>query len=166
MKIRYARESLIGDSLSDQARQLNSAGCQLIYKRKYQDEYIDASILNYAMTFLSSGDTLVVVSLDRLGCHLKALTDLMHLLQKNNVYFQSLKEDIDTSTSKGELFFQVVESCVELERNVMIDRTRQGLKVARNKGRFGGRPELHSDDKKEKGIGLSQSSEACYSYCE
>ena len=60
-----------------------------------------------------------------------------------------MDDGIDTSTSVGNFFFQVIGAFSELERNLIVERTQKGLKAARSRGRLGGRPQLHKDDKKE-----------------
>ena len=52
----------------------------------------------------------------------------------------SLKESIDTSISTGKLLFTLMSAIAQFERDVIADRTREGLKSARSRGRTGGRP--------------------------
>ncbi len=91
----------------------------------------------------------MVTKLDRLGRSLKKLLELIEGLKKRGVHFQSIDDGIDTSTSVGNFFFQVIGAFSELERNLIVERTQKGLKAARSRGRLGGRPEMHKEDKKE-----------------
>lgn len=92
------------------------------------------------MEMLRSGDTLVVWRLDRLGRDLPHLLKLMENLHERAIVFRSLTESIDTSTPMGKLYFQMTGALAEFERNLIVERTRAGLKAARARGRKGGRP--------------------------
>ena len=75
---------------------------------------------------LRQGDTLVVWKLDRLGRSLKHLVDTVAGLHSRNVAFQSLQEQIDTTTSGGKLIFQVFAALAEFERDLIRERTSAG----------------------------------------
>ena len=64
---------------------------------------------------------------------------------KVKAYIHSLKEAIDTSTSTGKLLFTLMSAIAQFERDVIADRTREGLKSARARGRTGGRPKTNPD---------------------
>ena len=88
---------------------------------------------------LREGDTLVVWKLDRLGRSVKQLLHLVGELQQRGVQFKSLTDAIDTGTPSGRCFFHVMASLAEMERDLIGERTRAGLEVARQLGRKGGR---------------------------
>ena len=92
-----------------------------------------------AQEILRDGDTLVVWKLDRLGRSVKQLVDLVGELHKQGVQFKSLTDSIDTGTPSGRSFFHVMASLAEMERELIVERTRAGLEVARKLGRKGGR---------------------------
>jgi len=60
----------------------------------------------------------------------------------------ALAEDIDTATPAGRLVFHVFASIAEFERDRISERTKEGLKAARRRGRVGGRPPALSSDQK------------------
>ena len=95
------------------------------------------------------GDTLVVWKLDRLGRSVKQLVDLVGELYKQGVQFKSLTDSIDTSTPSGRFFFHVMASLAEMERELIVERTRAGLEVARQLGRKGGRKPKMTESKIE-----------------
>ena len=99
------------------------------------------------MSFLREGDTLVVWKLDRLGRSLKHLIEVVNTLNVLSIYFKSLQESIDTSSSSGKLIFHIFASLAEFEREIIRERTKAGLQAARARGRVGGRPKK-LDDKK------------------
>ncbi|HEY4048690.1 MAG TPA: recombinase family protein [Acidobacteriaceae bacterium] len=63
------------------------------------------------------------------------------------VQFKSLTDSIDTGTPSGRFFFHVMASLSEMERELTIERTREGLEVARKLGRKGGRKRQMTDSK-------------------
>jgi DNA invertase Pin-like site-specific DNA recombinase len=86
-----------------------------------------------------AGDVVVVWKLDRLS---RSLKDLLHILEKIDTAaanFRSLTEAIDTSGPAGRMMMQMLGSFAEFERAMVRERTRAGLKAAREQGRKGGR---------------------------
>ena len=77
----------------------------------------------------------MVWKLDRLGRGVKGLVDLVGDLEKQGVDFRSLTDAIDTSTPAGRFFFHVMASLAQMERELIQERARAGLAVARAKGR-------------------------------
>tara|TARA_A100001015_G_scaffold26392_1_gene29600 strand:+ start:4412 stop:4978 length:567 start_codon:yes stop_codon:yes gene_type:complete len=148
MKIGYARVSTTDQTLDSQVDALRKAGCDEIYEEK-KSGVAERSVLDDAMGYLREGDTFVVTKLDRLGRSVKTLLELIDVLKEKGVHFQSLDDGIDTSTSVGTFFFQVIAAFSELERNLIVERTQKGLKAARARGKVGGRPTVHHKDKKE-----------------
>ena len=92
---------------------------------------------------LASGDTLIVWKLDRLGRSLRDLIDLLDDLRARGVQFQSITEAIDTETPTGRAMWQLIGVLAELERSLITERTRAGVKEAQKRGvRFGRKPAL------------------------
>ena len=91
---------------------------------------------------LRENDTLVVWKLDRLGRSVKSLIELVSDLNSKNIHFKSLTDSIDTSTPSGRFFFHVMASLAQMERELIIERTKAGLESAKKLGRVGGEKEL------------------------
>lgn len=142
MKIGYARVSTPDQSLYMQKQALKQAGCEKIFSDTASGVRSDRIGLDKAMADLRSGDTLVVWKLDRLGRSLQNLIQLIKQLKENKIGFQSLQENIDTTTSGGKLIFHIFSALAEFERDIIRERTNAGLKAARARGRLGGRPYL------------------------
>jgi DNA invertase Pin-like site-specific DNA recombinase len=104
--------------------------------------------LEEALSDLRTGDTLVVWRLDRLCRSLPHLIETVTALAERGIGFQSLTEQIDTTTSGGKLIFHVFGALAEFERNLIRERTQAGLAAARARGRKGGRPKKLADPKK------------------
>ena len=148
MLIGYARVSTDDQTLALQVDALKTAGCQRIYHDKASGSKEDRIGLNEALDHLREGDTLFVWRLDRLGRSLTQLISLVAELDKRGVGFSSLTEQINTTTSGGQLVFHIFGALAEFERSLIRERTLAGLAAARARGRLGGRPQLSSNDPK------------------
>ncbi|HAV8353453.1 TPA: recombinase family protein [Escherichia coli] len=129
-----------------QRNALNCAGCERIFEDKISGTKSDRPGLKKLLRTLSAGDTLVVWKLDRLGRSMRHLVTLIEELRQRGVNFRSLTDSIDTSTPMGRFFFHVMGALAEMERELIVERTRAGLAAARAKGRVGGRrPKLTTE---------------------
>jgi DNA invertase Pin-like site-specific DNA recombinase len=138
MLIGYARVSTQDQNLELQREALTKAGCQKVFEDKVSGTRADRPGLAKTLEMLREGDTLVVWKLDRLGRSVKQLVDLVGELHKQGAQF-GLTDAIDTGTPSGRFFFHVMASLAEMERELIVERTRAGLDVARQLGRKGGR---------------------------
>lgn len=139
MMIGYARVSTQDQNLDLQTEALTRAGCEKIYEDKISGVRVERPGLTRALEMLREGDTLVVWKLDRLGRSVKQLVDMVGELHKQGIQFKSLTDAIDTGTPAGRFFFHVMASLAEMERELIIERTRAGLDAAKQLGRKGGR---------------------------
>jgi len=149
MQIGYARVSTKDQDLSLQYEALNLANCGKIYVDKVSGTKTNREGLKLALEVLREGDSLVVWKLDRLGRSVKDLVTMAGELEKRGVHFRSLTDNIDTSTPSGRFFFHVMASLAQMERELLIERTRAGLEAARKRGRVGGRKRAMTDSKIE-----------------
>ena len=147
MRIGYARVSTEDQNLTLQTDALAKAGCERLFKDHMSGTRADRPGLREAMSHLREGDTLVVWKLDRLGRGVKGLVDLAAELAERKVHFQSLTDQIDTSTPAGRFFFHVMASLAQMERELIVERTRAGLEAARRQGRVGGRKRQMTESK-------------------
>jgi DNA invertase Pin-like site-specific DNA recombinase len=139
MLIGYARVSTIEQTLDLQQDALHQAGCEQVFTDHISGAKSERPGLTQAVEFVRSGDILVVWKLDRLGRSLKQLIEIVTELQKRNVGFRSLTENIDTTSPGGKLIFHIFGSLAEFERDLIRERTLAGLAAARARGRKGGR---------------------------
>ena len=87
-----------------------------------------------------AGDTIVVLSLDRLGRDTRQLLAWVAELERAGIHLQILQLGVDTSTPSGRMVLSVVAAMAELERDLLVARVREGLASAKLRGRVGGRP--------------------------
>ncbi|RAH27070.1 recombinase family protein [Pantoea agglomerans] len=139
MLIGYIRVSTNDQNTDLQRIALQSADCELIFEDRISGKTSDRPGLKKALRCLQPGDTLVVWKLDRLGRSMRHLVMLTEELRERGVNFRSLTDSIDTSTPMGRFFFHVMGALAEMERELIVERTRAGLAAARDKGRVGGR---------------------------
>lgn len=136
----YARVSTAEQCLDRQIDALTKYGIDMIFKEKMSGTKKNRPELDRLMNILQAGDTVVVESLSRLGRSVKNLSELMEYFNENDIRLVSLKETIDTKSSTGRLLFTILSSLAQFERDVLAERTREGLTAARARGRLGGRP--------------------------
>ena len=133
MLIGYARVSTQDQDTAAQILALKSAGCELIFQEKVASGRWERPELHRLLGQLRKGDVLVVWKLDRLSRSLK------EKIQQAEADFQSLTEAIETSSPGGRMMMQIVGAFAEFEREMLRERTRNGLDLARKQGRIGGR---------------------------
>src|SRR5438034_394626 len=139
MLIGYARISTQDQTLNLQKDALEKIGCTKIFTDTASGTKAERNGLEEALAYVRDGDTLVVWRLDRLGRSLKHLIETITQLNNRNIGFQSITEQIDTTTSGGKLIFHVFGALAEFERDIIRERTQAGLAAARARGRRGGR---------------------------
>lgn len=146
MKVGYARVSTEDQRLDLQRAALKRAGCERIFEdRGVSGARISRPGLEKMLLSMRSGETLVVWRLDRLGRSLTGLVQLIEDLGKRGIDFQSLTEEVNTSSSGGRLIFHIMAALAEFERTLISERTKAGMLEARSQGRHLGRPPSLSD---------------------
>ncbi|HXJ61939.1 MAG TPA: recombinase family protein [Verrucomicrobiae bacterium] len=101
---------------------------------------------------IRAGDLLVVHSIDRLGRDLIELVRTVRDLHERGANLKVLTMDIDTRTATGRLLFNFIAALAEWERDLIVERTRHGLAVARSMGRLGGRRQQITDEQVKQAI--------------
>lgn len=146
MNIGYVRTSTNEQNTDLQLDALKNASCKKIFEEKASGAQRDRPQLKQALDYAREGDTIIVWKLDRLARSLKQLIETVEDLENRNIGFQSLTENIDTTTNGGKLIFHIFASLAEFERGIIRERTRAGLDTARARGRVGGRPPALDED--------------------
>jgi len=82
-------------------------------------------------------DAIMVTKLDRLGRSLKHLLSLFDEFNKKGVSFIAVTQNIDTSTSAGKLQMHIMGAFAEFERNIISERTKEGLRKSIGVGKRG-----------------------------
>ena len=149
MLIGYARVSTNEQNLDLQYNALKQACCEKICEDKTSGSRSARPGLEKAMEHLREGDTFVVWKLDRLGRNIKDLIEFVKELETKKIQFKSLTDNIDTTTPSGRFFFHTMAALAQMERELIIERTKAGLRAAKDKGRVGGRKRKMTSNKLE-----------------
>lgn len=147
MIVGYARVSTVEQNLALQVDELKKHGAAKIFEDKASGSIKDRRGLNQMIDILREGDTLLIWKLDRLGRSLKNLIELVSELNEKGIHFKSITDSIDTSTVSGRFFFHIMASLAQMERELIIERTKAGLESAKKQGRVGGRKRVMTDSK-------------------
>lgn len=151
----YARVSTRHQNEDRQVKALSEYGIREedIYVDKVSGLKEHRPALDRLLSVLRSGDTVVVSSFDRLARSTKQLLELAERFDKEGVRLVSLKENLDTSTPQGKLFFTISAAFAEFERSIIQERREEGMAIAQEKGVRFGRPQS-SEEKIEAAISL------------
>lgn len=142
MLVGYARTSTLDQiaGLDAQLRDLDAAGCEKVFKEQVSS--VDTTAreqLDAALEFVREGDHLVVTKLDRLARSVAHLLDILEILQQRGAALKILNMGIDTSTPTGKLMLTVLGGVAEFERQIMLERQREGIAKAKAAGKYKGR---------------------------
>ena len=141
MKFGYARCSTLDQNLDWQIDALMKEGCDRIFQEKFTGTRKDRPELLRMLDMLREGDTVIICELTRLSRSVKDLFDLVERVEKAGANIKSLKEPwLDTTTPQGRLLFTIFSGVSQFERELIRERTMEGLASARARGRRGGRP--------------------------
>lgn len=138
-EIGYARVSTQDQHPEAQTDALAAAGCERVFVDRASGKLARRPELDKALAYLRPGDVLVVTKLDRLGRSVRNLIELAGELNEHGVGLRVLHQGIDTTTPGGKLFFHMIAAIAEFERDMITERTLDGLDAARARGRTGGR---------------------------
>ena len=164
MKIGYARVSTEEQNLDRQLDSLKEVGCEKVFQEKITGTKKERPELDKLMEQLRSGDLIIISDLTRLSRSVKDLFSLVDQIEKKGANIKSLKESwMDTSTPQGKLMFTIFAGISQFERDLISQRTLEGLAAARARGRKGGRPKK---DEKTITLALKMYQEKTYSISE
>ncbi|MFJ1595081.1 recombinase family protein [Kitasatospora albolonga] len=148
--IGYKRVSTNAQDAQLQADALSDAGCSRIFEDKASGKNADRGGLIAALDYMREGDTLCVWKLDRLGRSTKDVLTIAEDLHSRGISLRILTGTLAGSYSpkgEGKFFFTMMVAFAELERDMIVERTRAGLDAAKAQGRTGGRPAVMDADK-------------------
>jgi len=151
MLIGYARVSTDDQDLSLQIEKLKEYGCQKIFAEKQSGNKSDRPELLKALDYLREGDTFVVCKIDRLARSIIDLNNIVQELINKGVNVRFLKENIEFQVNEKNnplqaLLFNILGSFAQFERDIIVERTKEGRERAKRQGKHLGRP---GQDKKK-----------------
>lgn len=139
--IGYARTSTLEQcaGLDAQIRDLKQAGAKRLFKEQLSSVDAKRPELEAALDFIREGDVLVVTKIDRLARSVANLVDIERKLHAKGASLRVLDPGIDTGTSIGRLVFNMVAAIAQFEREIMLERQREGIAKAKRDGKYKGR---------------------------
>lgn len=140
MKIGYVRVSTKEQNTARQEEIMKALGVDKIYIDRMSGKNTDRPSLLEMMEFVREGDSVIVESISRFARNTKDLLELTEELNNKRVQFISQKENIDTDTPAGKFMLTIFGAVAELEREYIRQRQREGIEIAREQGKYKGRP--------------------------
>lgn len=144
-KIAYARVSTEQQELARQLDALDKYGYDKLITEKYTGTKKDRVGLIQLMDIVRGGDTVIVESISRLGRNTIDILTIIQELNLKKITFVSLKENIDSSTPTGNAMMGMLAVISQLERDLIAQRTQEGMASAKARGVRLGRPTIDSD---------------------
>ncbi|MBE7122995.1 recombinase family protein [Bacillus cereus] len=148
MKYGYGRVSSVGQNLSAQIKQLQEAGCNIIFKEKVSGrKKEDREQFNLLLEKVQEDDTIVVTKLDRFARSTKDALNTIEYLNNKGVALIVLNmggDKIDTSTAIGKLMITVLSGIAEFEADMIKERQLEGIEEAKQRGVYKGRPKKYT----------------------
>jgi DNA invertase Pin-like site-specific DNA recombinase len=138
--IGYMRTSTVDQAagLEAQRRDLMAAGVEKLFTE--QASSVGARpVLEQALAFVREGDVFVVTKIDRLARSIVNLCEIVARIEKRKASLRVLAMNLDTATPTGKLILNVVGSIAEFEREMMLERQREGIAKAKGEGKYKGR---------------------------
>ena len=137
--IGYARTSTTDQNIEPQIAALQAAGCSRIYQE--QRSGADGSRVELAamLDYCREGDVIVCTKLDRIGRSTKDILKILDRLDSKSVGFKCLNINLDTATPTGKLMTTMLAAIASFEREIMLERQRDGIAVAKAAGKYTGR---------------------------
>lgn len=140
MFVGYARTSTVEQvaGFEAQDRELRAAGAQKLF-REQVSSVAERAELERALDYVREGDVFVVTKIDRLARSVADLCAIVARIERRGASLRILAMNLDTSTPTGKLMLNVLASVAQFEREVMLERQREGIAKAKGDGKYKGR---------------------------
>jgi Site-specific recombinases, DNA invertase Pin homologs len=154
----YARVSTTDQNPDSQIDALIKEGVEEkhIYLDRVSGKNTNRPAFKECRAFLRPGDTLVVLRLDRLGRRTVDVLNFLHELKDNGINFKSIKDNIDTSTAIGLAITTIISAIAEMERSLIVERTKEGIEAMKLRGMKSGRKSKLSSSQVDQLLLLSE----------
>ena len=147
MKVSYIRCSTIEQNEARQLKMMQEQGAEKLFIDKASGKNTDRAAFKEMMSFVRTGDIVIVESISRIARNTRDLLSIVSELTEKGVEFVSLKESIDTTTPQGRFMLTVFGALAELERESILERQREGIEIAKSDGKYKGRKPVDVDEK-------------------
>ena len=147
MRVGYVRCSTIEQNEARQVKMMQEQGAEKLFIDKASGKNTDRAAFKEMMSFVRTGDIVIVESISRIARNTRDLLSIVSELTEKGVEFVSLKESIDTTTPQGRFMLTVFGALAELERENILERQREGIEIAKSAGKYKGRKPVDVDEK-------------------
>lgn len=165
-RIGYARFSTVNQNFENLKLVLKKAGCSKIFSDCTSSAKTERPGWQQLMEYIQPGDTLVVTELSQMTYSLMHLLETVKMLSEREVDIVSLRENIDTSTARGQYFLSSVSAIDQMERELRAERAAVGRASARARGRNGGRPRTDPEKLEQARIMYENSNQTAAEVCQ
>jgi DNA invertase Pin-like site-specific DNA recombinase len=150
MIVGYARTSTVDQvaGFETQVKELSAAGCEKIFQEQVSSITVRLQ-LRLALEFVRDGDVFVVTKLDRLARSVADLMAILQALERKRVAVRILNLGMDTQTPTGKLMLTVLGGVAQFEREMMLERQREGIAKAKSAGKYKGRKPIAPERRQE-----------------
>ena len=146
MKVMYIRCSTAEQNESAQIELSKQIGAEKCFIDKASGKTPDnRPQLNAMLDYVREGDIVVCRDITRIARNVRDLLNIVDTLNNKGVEFVSIKENIDTTTPQGKFMLSVFGAMAELERECILQKTREGIELAKAQGKYKGRKALDLD---------------------
>jgi DNA invertase Pin-like site-specific DNA recombinase len=147
MKYGYARVSTSEQDLTIQIEALEKEGCEIIRTEKLSGSSREGRTeLATLIEFAREGDVIVVTRVDRLARSMRDLQNIVHELREKGVAIKCTEQPVDTTTSTGKAFLDMLGVFSEMEYNLRAERVAEGIEKARERGVYANRKRKRTID--------------------
>lgn len=139
----YGRVSTKDQNLDRQIRALEKEGAEIIYSEKVSGAK-ERPELEKLLNKLCEGDVLIVSELTRVSRSTQDLINIVNRVMEAGATIKSVKDKwLDTSSAQGKLMLTIFAGLAEFERDLLIERVKDGMETAKQKGVALGRPKAN-----------------------
>lgn len=146
MKFGYARVSTKEQNEARQIKAFEELGVDRYFLDKQSGKNADRQQLKEMLAFIREGDIIVVESISRIARNTKDLLTIVDTINGKGAEFVSMKESLDTRTPTGKFMLTVFGAMAELEREYILGRQAEGIKLAKDAGKYQGKPKMTIDE--------------------
>ena len=142
MNIAYIRVSTIEQNESRQLEGLKKYNIDKIFEEKISAKNMSRPKLQEMLDFAREGDSIYIWDFSRLARSTKDLLEIVEKIKGKGINLISVKENLDTNTATGKLMLTMIGAINEFERANLLERQKEGIIIAKQKGKYKGRKEI------------------------
>lgn len=136
----YARVSTAGQELAPQIKALKEAGAEHIEMDKLSGKNLNREGLQGILAKLNKGDTLIVTKMDRIARNVKEGNELIDELVAKGITLNVLNMGVFDNSPTSKLIRNILFSVAEWEREMILERQREGIALAKENGKYANKP--------------------------